>query len=156
VAAGRLHIVFADVQQQAADLGFAGASQIARRHGQAREGVVAVQRLMVGDDLAEFDGEGIERTGELTAGEHHRGGRATGLPAPHTRRAGPEIRQIERRHERETGRGGDGRGVGDEGFQAGAEDRLQVVEHHHRGRAGRGRHIASLHGCPRAHGRAAG
>jgi hypothetical protein len=156
VTAGGLHVVFADVQQQAADLRLAGAPEVARRHRHPREGVVAVQRLVVRDDLAELDGEGVERAGELAAREHHRGGGATGLPAPHAGRAGAEIRQIERGDERETGRGGDRRRVGDEGFEPRAEHCLQVVEHHHRGRTGRSRHTASLHGCPRVRGRAAG
>ena len=58
--AARFEESFAQVNEMALDLGFAGATQIGRRNGDAVERVAAIDALVRADDLSVFQRERVE------------------------------------------------------------------------------------------------
>ena len=111
----------------------------------ADERILADQQDVRVDDLAVFDGKGVERAAELVARHDQRRGRSALVPARRDEGEGVEVVHRQRADERQAVRPfGGGASVRDHGLEAGAEDPLQIGNDTVEATAGRRIHICSL------------
>ena len=95
---------FAQVDEMALDLRFAGAAQIRLRDGDAVERVVAEDALVRADDLAVFQRERIERGAELRLRQDERRRDLVPVPSRGVPRARLEVGDAEAADQRQAGR----------------------------------------------------
>jgi hypothetical protein len=98
--AGGFHVLLAQVQQVALDLGLAGAPQIVGGDRHAVERVAAVDVRVGAQHLAVLHRERIDRSLELVLRQQQRRGDAVAVPPAHRASAGIEIDGIHRPHQR--------------------------------------------------------